>query len=67
MRRPARTFTITCDHSETSQGTIMNHELGQALAFVHVYDRINELRRVAGETRMRRGTRRRKVRGHRRP
>ena len=45
----------------------MNHELGQALAFVHVYDRINELRRVAGDTRLRRGTRRRKVRGRPRP
>jgi hypothetical protein len=45
----------------------MNHELGQALAFVHVDDRINLLRRVAGETRRRRGTRRGRVRGRNRP
>ena len=38
----------------------MNHELGQALALVHVYDYIDELRRVAAATRPRRGTRRRK-------
>jgi len=48
----------------------MNHELGQALAFVHVHDRMNLLRRVAGETRRRRGTRgtrRGRVRGRNRP
>ena len=45
----------------------MNHELGQALAFIHVHDRIDELRRAAGETRRRRGSRRRRMRGHPRP
>ena len=60
-------FTINVMTTTEQRGTIMNDELGQALALVRVYDRIDEMRRAAGATRPRRGIRRRKLRGHPRP